>query len=170
MPEKNICIPVKQFGEIAREVRNIRVELDGCYLIVDIVPAKVIGEIPEFQDPDRVIETFDDALENILKNARPIVEADECLRIVFDRVQAVLIQEECTDLHEDMGVLETRYPFVEVENSIWRDRLEDFEGGDDRDLKHYSLFSMETHIDILGYLGAGRWIKNMGSGQAKEEV
>ena len=92
------------------------------------------------------------------------------MRVWFESVAAIVIQEEFVELHPTLqanhdhaprlGDGKALYPFLILANSRWKQRLPDYQGGDAPELKHFQIFSMETHIDILGCLEKIEWLQN----------
>ena len=148
-------------------LRNIRAEVDGAWVQLDLIPSVVLDDEADVLTGD---SSFDEEFTPILGKGRPIVEADKCLRVVFEGVAAFVVQDEFVELFE---ALEEQYsdlpklpdspgvlPFLEVENSDWRRTLPDYQGGDAAELKHFKIFSMETTVDILAQLTTHAWVEN----------
>lgn len=144
--------------------------MDGTGWTVDLVPQVVLDKPVGKSAPTG--NPTEDQINKMLEGARPIVEANKCLRVQFHSVQACVVQEEFVDLFNTFSVdppllpklLDAKgcFPFLLVNDSEWRATLPDFQGGDWPELKHYMLFSMETHINLLGILHSFEWIRNQG--------
>lgn len=147
--------------------RNIRVQLDGTSAVIDLIPSVVLEKSPDViqQDPIPV-------LNEMLARSKPIVEGDFFMRVHFDWIHALVIQEEFIEL-VDVCDLDLKnaprmtpgddraiYPFLRVLNSEWKSNLADYEGGDDLQLDHFKMFSMETHIDVIGDIQNIEWLAN----------
>lgn len=145
-------------------LRNLRLQLDGTTVVVDLIPSVVLNEPTEDYYPDIP------GLDKILSNARPIIESRRFMRVHFSSVLAISVQEEFVNiagvLKFDLGDLpkffdgRTPYPFLHVVNSWWKSRLPDYQGRDTPDLKHFKILSMETCIDLIGYLEKTEWCNN----------
>lgn len=150
-------------------LRNIRVRLDGTAACFDLIPSVVVDQPLRRPDLPREFAT-DDVIAGMLTGGRPIVEADRLMRVWFETVAAIVIQEEFVQLHPTLQVNydhaprvrggKALYPFLIVANSTWKQRLPDYQGGDDPNLKHFQFVSMETHIDVLGRLEKIEWLPN----------
>lgn len=142
--------------------------MDGTFWTLDLIPSvvldKPIGKAAPTPNP------VDAQFNRMLEGARPIVEADKVLRVEFNSVQACVVQEEFVDLFDALQIdlqslplLEHGkgcFPFVLVEGSEWRASLPDYQGGDCDELKHFMLFSMETHLSLLGIMESYEWVMN----------
>lgn len=113
---------------------NIRMKLDGTNAVVDLLESE---NRPNF------------------------------MRLHFVDIVAICIQEELVDLVDDLKWLRGKrpalpncqaYPFVHVINSRWRARVPDWLRGDDPDVKHYNIISVETCIDVIGRLKQIEWV------------
>ena len=150
-------------------LRNIRIRLDGTAACFDLIPSVVVDRPPDETDIPTG-SAVDDVIADMLTRSRPIVEADRLMRVWFDSVSAIVIQDEFVELHPTLQPNydhaprlrggKALYPFLIVADSRWKQRLPDYQGGDDPDLKHFQLFSMETHVDILGRLEKVEWQPN----------
>ncbi|QYJ07123.1 hypothetical protein [Qipengyuania flava] len=161
--------PAVALETFASPLRNIKLSLDGTGLIADLIPSVTLDsevQIGGFSDdPDVEAE-----LQSVFGKGRPIVEGDRVFRLEFDAVQAVVIQEEFVDLFNVLAAeldnlpkipdAKGAFPFLVAEESEWRSRLPDYQGGDDPELKHFKIFSMETQVDILGRLAGFEWVRN----------
>jgi hypothetical protein len=150
-------------------LRNIRVRLDGTAACFDLIPSVVLDRRSERTDfPTETAS--DEAIADMLAGGRPIVEASRLMRVWFESVSAVVIQEEFVELHPTLQSSYDQaprlkggkavYPFLIVTNSQWKRRLPDYQGGDSATLKHFKILSMESHIDILGFLEKIEWLPN----------
>lgn len=77
---------------------------------------------------------------------KEFVELFDCFQADFDAAPKVIGGE---------GWL----PFLEVENSHWRAALPEYQRGDRDALKHYRIGSMETHLDLFGFLESTEWVE-----------
>ena len=151
--------PVTQYGNFISPIRNLRIGLDGLGLIVDLIPSE--------RGPTYSSEESDDTLGKILSNSVEIVESKNFLRLIFDQIERLVVHEEfATDIYfDDEGIIDLPmlpkgngiWPLVLVEDSPWKNMLEDYRGGDDEDMRHYRIFSMTTYIDILGFTPTASW-------------
>lgn len=142
--------------------------MDGTSWTLDLIPRVVLDE--PVRKAALTGNPTEDQLNSILEGARPIVEATQCLRVEFHWVQACVVQEEFVELFNtftiDPSLLPKLrggrgcFPFLLVNDSEWRATLPDYQGGDWPELKHYMLFSMETHVNLLGILHSFEWIRN----------
>ena len=154
------CTPVTDYGDFLSPVRNIRVFVDGLRLIVDIIPSE--------KGDSFIPKNDDDPVEKILNNSYEIVESGRFLRLDFDQIERLVVHEEfATDIYFDDEGLDYPmlpkgngvWPLVLVEDSPWKEILEDYRGGDDDDVKHYRIFSMTTYVDILGFTPSAKWLE-----------
>ena len=152
--------PITQYGDFVSPLRNLRVELNGLGLIVDIIPSELGRSYVSHENSNPV--------EKILNNSVEIVESKRFLRLEFDQIERLVVHEEfATDIYfDDEGVdlpmlPESKgiWPLLLVENSPWKQILEDYRGGDDEDMQHYRIFSMITYIDILGFTPSAIWLE-----------
>ena len=146
-------------------LRNIRLHLNGTALTVDLIPSVVLDEPSNIIDPKLSPE-----INKILAGSRPVVEANRFMRVYFDVILAIAIQEEFIkiieilnkDLDSAPRLPDNRapYPFLRVVNSEWKNSVPDYQGGDHLNLAHFRIVSMETCIDILGYFDKTEWLEN----------
>lgn len=163
-----ILEPAVPIDSIESPLRNVRAVMDGTNMFLDLIPSKIIDHPPTLptaplKNPDSVV------LDELLRNSRPIVEGAHFLRVHFEWIQAVSIQEEFVELFEIFNTDNDKaptlkggrgwFPFLEVVNSKWRQKLPDYQGGDDPQLKHYKIVSMETHLDVMGVLESTEWLE-----------
>jgi hypothetical protein len=151
-------------GAFNSPLRNIRLQLDGRNAVFDLIPSVVLDKPTKILDPD-----FPPELNNILSGARPVVKSKRFMRVYFECIMAVSIQEEFVDiisiLDDDLDSaprLSDRrapYPFLKVINSNWKNCLPDYQGRDDQNMAHFKIVSMETCIDVLGYLEKIEWLE-----------
>ncbi|MEM8935139.1 MAG: hypothetical protein AAGC77_01875 [Pseudomonadota bacterium] len=155
--------PITDFGEIP-ELVNIRAFFDGTDAIVECIPAKTL-EKPFVPDTtaERKSET-EKQIDSVLSGAFPIVESPNMLRLNFTFLRGFCAHEEFVEhpFFNDrlLGKRPDFSPLCEVAPSPWREFLPGYDGGDNPDVKHYRMLSMEIYVDILGVLEGGEWIKN----------
>ena len=165
------------FFELAAEpdafdtpLRNVRIRLDGTAACLDLIPSVMVDrpsgrtDFPRETAADRVIADM------AKHSGGLIVEADRLMRVWFSPVAAIVAQEEFVDLHATLQSNYDRaprlkggkgiYPFLILPNSKWKQRLPDYQGGDAPSLRHFQIFSMETHVDVLGHLEKIEWLPN----------
>lgn len=143
-------------------LRNIRIQLDGRTLIIDLIPSVELDEYVA-----EVIPGGNPELNKILAGSKPIVESNRFLRAYFDGIMALFIQEEFVEILDILAFDFNKkprfengqaYPFLHVVNSRWKRCLPDYQGRDDPNLKHFKIVSMETCVDLLGYFEKVEWL------------
>tara|TARA_R110002072_G_scaffold121521_1_gene255378 strand:+ start:739 stop:1260 length:522 start_codon:yes stop_codon:yes gene_type:complete len=154
--------PVADFGEFSQPLRNIRAYLNDDCLVLDLVPrAKEPVRFPVDEDAPEYMKV-------ILGDApREIVESDRFLRLEFSAVWGWMVHEEfaenvafslpLADWPKVPGA-KHGYPIVEVIGSPWRAQVPDYQRGDNPDLCHFSIRSMTTYMDVIGWRPEGRWL------------
>lgn len=156
---------VKEWGEFEQALRNILLHLDGNALTLDLVPSVVSP------DPVDVGDETDEALRDLKARSQLIVEGNTCLRLSFETVLAVAVREEFVDLFGDLyqGLPDAApklanslavWPLLEVMESPWKSTLPDYQGGDDDNLRHFKVLSMECLVDVLGYTPTANWVQH----------
>lgn len=157
--EVEIYEPAVDLNEFQSALRTIRLVFHGDYLVADLVPSVVLEQPIEIPDP----------CLSSLRNARPIVEAERCLRVRFSAILAVAVEEEFIEAFTELKTKsdlpripdqKATFPFLKVSNSSWKAKIPDYQGGDNPDLHHYKMFSMDISVDILGFLDGTEWIDN----------
>ena len=162
-------VPAIGYEEFQTPLRNIRVQLDGTAAALDLIPSLIVDRpIPPStfsSDP-----TVNALINDMEAGGRPIIEADRMMRVPFEGLAAMFIQEEFVELDTALYAgLESApkikngkgiFPFLLVKSSEWKARLPDYDGGDDPKLQHFKMFSMTCHIDIMGRLGPVEWLSN----------
>lgn len=157
MDKHEEAIRVAEFGKLDEPFRNIRIVLDGTSAVLDLIPQKILERASQEE-----LKDWSNEVQKALKGTKPIVEADSFLRVEFENVQGLIVQEEFIDKINLVGDRDELRDgtFATIVNSSWRASLEDFEMGDDPHLKHYRAWSYETRIDVLGILVDGKWEHN----------
>jgi len=138
-------------------LRNIRVHLNGTEATVDLVPSVVLDKPYKTINPD-----LSPDINKVLAGSRPIIEANIFMRVYFNGILAIAIQEEFIEiikiLNKDLKSAprfsdgRAPYPFLRVVNSEWKCCLPDYQGRGDPNLTYFKIVSMETCVDILGYI------------------
>ena len=146
-------------------LRNIRVHLNGTEATVDLVPSVVLDKPSKTIDPDIPTD-----INKVLAGSRPIIESNSFMRVYFDGILAIAIQEEFIEIIEILNKnLKSAprlsdgcapYPFLRVVNSEWKYCLPDYQGRGDPNLTHFKIVSMETCVDILGCIEKTEWLDN----------
>jgi hypothetical protein len=155
--------------EFDTPLRNIRIALDGAAAVFELIPSFVSSQAVGRGHYSDHAET-DEALNKIMEGGRPIIEAENKLCVRFSFVNAVVVQEEFVGLHpvleaslDDLPRMRNHpgvFPFLKVSQSAWKARLPEYQGGDSPDIEHFKLFSMETHVDVLGVFENAEWMPN----------
>lgn len=142
-------------------LRNVRALLNATSIYVDLIP-EVISDSTFKPNRKELPE-----INSILDGTQEILEDSNFMRAHFTYIRAISIQDEYVNIikstkytNENIPQLKSDkacYPFLVVKNSDWKSRLPDYDGGDDPDVAHYKIYSMETHVDILGILEKTEW-------------
>lgn len=147
-------------------LRNVRIQIDGTVATMDLIPSLVLD-----RSTDEMLQDKDPNINKLIARSKPIVEAKRFLRVHFDCIHAVVIQEEFVD---SVAVVEAEldsaprikpdspapYPFLRVINSEWKRFIPDYQGGESPDLDHFKILSMETCADVLGCVENTEWLEN----------
>lgn len=157
--------PVIDPNEFATALKTIRLIFHGTYLVADLVPSVVLDQPTDILDPDWPPE-----LNRVFAGSKPIIEADRCLRVRFESILAVAVEEEFIELFDELKFQSKEiplmpdqkacFPFIKVLNSKWKARIPEYQGGNNADLNHFKILSMDTCVDILGYFKNTEWIDN----------
>src|SRR6478735_1701681 len=117
-------------------LRNIRVRLDGTAGCFDLIPSVVVdGKVDRADFPTE--SAVDNVIADMLTGSRPIVEAGRLMRVWFEWISAIVIQEEFVELHPTLQPNydnaprlrdgKALYPFLILANSRWKQRLPDYQ-------------------------------------------
>jgi len=149
-------IPSEHNSQFDRTPRSVRVLSEDSHLCVDVVPA--------FSGPPKTVLTDDDL--PIIKGARPILQADRFLRLKFSYAVGVsYVEEGRPHAAEWDGEIKQHFrnelrPIYIVEDSPWRAKLQDWQGGDDQEIKHFGIISLTNEVDVLGIFDRAFWLSN----------
>ncbi len=153
------------FGVIETSLRNIRMSVDATQVVLELIPARILDQ------PGDPGDEPNEAIRRLIRGAKPIVEADEYLKLRFDHILAIAIDTDIDvdlfgGLHKDWSEAprlygeKSFYPLLEVKDSPWKSQLPDFRGRDDPHIRHLRAISMECSFDILGNFPEGEWISS----------
>lgn len=143
---------------------GLRVVTKADVAVIDLIPSMASTKTIEKKRDPSVRRT----VAEILASGTPIEEAMRFMRVHFSFVQALVIQREFVEI---VDILDAKldsaprrpgsrspYPFLRVINSAWKRRLPDYQGGNDPKLTHFTIGSLETHVDILGIIEKIEWL------------
>lgn len=151
---------------ISTSLRNIKVHVNATDAAIDLIPALVLHSAP----PPEHNPNLCAGLNNMLQKSKPVVEAATFLRVYFENLATILIQEERLDLIKDPGDKKRDYPllpdgiyvypFLKIENSTWKKQVPEWWREIISDCTHFRMISDETCVDILATLKEYEWKKN----------
>lgn len=154
---------IEHFGTLKTPLRNIISLVDGEALTLDLIPEIIEADSNEHLDEPR------EGIRALLQTSRAIVEAKQFLRLEFDYILAMAIEADIDadmfgGLHDgwkDAPLLHSTksyYPLLEICDSKWKTLQPDYQGGDDENIRHIRVISLECSFDILGSFPEGKWM------------
>lgn len=159
--------PVTDFGVFEKPLRNIRANLDGEMVTLDLIPetTRLVSRASQRDMTDveqRIIFGDRDV-------AREVVESDKCLRVSFDPVWGWVTYGSSSDgsfpkvdmsLWPRMGGTRFFYPFGRVINSSWLEDVPDYQSPAEGSFVHFRILSATTCMDIISNEPEGEWVEN----------